>query len=100
MCGIAGLLCPVANEVSKDVLMPMGLSQQHRGPDHLGLLIQGNIGFIHNRLSILDLSPAGNQPFSDGKYALAFNGEIYNYRILRAELQANGIEMAGSSDTA
>ncbi|MGD0102195.1 MAG: asparagine synthase (glutamine-hydrolyzing) [Acidobacteriota bacterium] len=100
MCGIAGVLKPSGHEVSEDLLKQMGLVQQHRGPDNLGLLARGNLGLVHNRLSILDLSPAGNQPFFDGKHALVFNGEIYNYKLLRAELGAAGIEVTGSSDTA
>src|SRR5437879_12733858 len=78
----------------------MGSHQQHRGTDNLGVFSRGNLGLVHNRLSILDLSPAGNQPFFDDQHVLAFNGEIYNYKALSEELRRVGIEVSGSSDTA
>jgi asparagine synthase (glutamine-hydrolysing) len=58
-----------------------------------------NYGVAHTRLSILDLSPAGNQPFVDGQYSLVYNGEIYNYLDLRQELLDRGVELTGTSDT-
>ena len=65
---------------------------QHRGPDGEGHWIEGNIGFGHRRLSIIDLSPAGHQPMisSDHRYVLTYNGEIYNFRKLRIELEGKG----------
>lgn len=77
----------------------MGRVQQHRGPDSFGTAVAGNVGFVHNRLSIIDLSEAGNQPYRDGSHLLAFNGEIYNYAQLRTDLVRQGVQFAGGSDT-
>lgn len=74
-----------------------------RGPDGEGLWIapDGRAGFGHRRLSIIDLSETGTQPMvtPDGRYTIAYNGEIYNYRALRAELAAQGLTFVGESDT-
>lgn len=74
-----------------------------RGPDGAGLWIasDGRVGFGHRRLSIIDLSDAGAQPMAtpDGRYTIAYNGEIYNYRKLRAELTKEGVAFVGDSDT-
>ncbi|QQS47113.1 MAG: asparagine synthase (glutamine-hydrolyzing) [Acidobacteriota bacterium] len=83
MCGIAGI---IGNGWSHAELEAMVSSQRHRGPDATGTGMYGLVGFGHNRLSIIDLSPAGRQPMSGGRLHLVFNGEIYNYRELRAEL--------------
>ncbi|WP_372716710.1 asparagine synthase (glutamine-hydrolyzing) [Novipirellula sp.] len=87
MCGIAGIF---GNSVARDDLEAMVASQHHRGPDASGIYIDPaqTAGLGHNRLSIIDLSDAGSQPMSsaDGRYKIAFNGEIYNYVELRAEL--------------
>ncbi len=77
--------------------------QRHRGPDAEGVWLakENNLGLCHNRLSILDLSEAGNQPMhsSDGRFVVVFNGEIYNYRQLKQELQAKGASFRTHSDT-
>nr|WP_201767074.1 hypothetical protein [Rhodopirellula maiorica] len=87
MCGIAGIF---GNSVARDDLDAMVRSQHHRGPDASGVYIDParTAGLGHNRLSIIDLSDAGAQPMksADGRYQIAFNGEIYNYLELRAEL--------------
>lgn len=75
----------------------------HRGPDSQGTEwwpAHGS-GFAHCRLSILDLSPSGNQPMAspDGRYWIAFNGEIYNYREIRSELEAKGLQFRSTGDT-
>ena len=77
----------------------MGHTLAHRGPDNFGLFREGNFGCAHNRLSILDLSEAGNQPFSDDRYVLAYNGEIYNWKEMRTELEAEGVAFRSTSDT-
>lgn len=81
----------------------MGGALQHRGPDDGGVWVdaQAGIALAHQRLSILDLSPLGHQPMAstDGRYQLAYNGEIYNFAALRAELQARGATFRGHSDT-
>ncbi|MBV9081684.1 MAG: asparagine synthase (glutamine-hydrolyzing) [Acidobacteriaceae bacterium] len=87
MCGIAGVF---GERVAPSRLLAMVDSQRHRGPDSQAIYLDpsGVCGLGHNRLSILDLSPAGNQPMSDesGSLWIAFNGEIYNYIELRAQL--------------
>ena len=88
MCGIAGIFGGTATRVR---LQAMVKSQHHRGPDAVGIYLDptGTSGLGHNRLSIIDLSPAGHQPMSsyDGRLSIVFNGEIYNYLELRKELK-------------
>lgn len=103
MCGLAGYLCIPGAAPDSAALAASGVALAHRGPDDAGLFedrAQG-VGLAHTRLSILDLSPLGHQPMvsADGRVALVFNGEIYNFRELRAELEAGGIEFRGQSDT-
>ena len=74
---------------------------RHRGPDADGLWMEGQIGFGHCRLSIIDLSTAANQPMAtpDGQTVIIYNGEIYNFRELRKELEAEGCRFRTRSDT-
>jgi asparagine synthase (glutamine-hydrolysing) len=87
MCGISGI---VGKNWKRSQLSAMVSSQHHRGPDGSGTYVSpgGKAGLGHNRLSIIDLSPAGAQPManSDRRLRIAFNGEVYNYLELRAEL--------------
>lgn len=99
MCGIAGMLVASQGMLSEDVLRRMGTVQTHRGPDNMGILLTERCGFVHNRLSLLDLSPAGNQPMVYGDHVLVFNGELYNFRELRSELEARGVAFTSTSDT-
>ena len=88
MCGIAGIV----GDFNNYQLEAMLLSQHHRGPDATGTYIDGDFAALgHNRLAIIDLSPQSNQPFLDpvGRYVLVFNGEIYNYIELKAELKGH-----------
>ena len=98
MCGIAG-----STASQRSVLETMRGRLVHRGPDDQGLWQEeeGSIGFAHTRLAVIDLSAAAAQPMiSDcGRYVLAYNGEIYNYRELRAELEAEGQSFRSQSDT-
>ncbi|HME61752.1 MAG TPA: asparagine synthetase B, partial [Candidatus Binatia bacterium] len=73
----------------------------HRGPDRHGIYVDEGIGLVHTRLSLLDLHPRSNQPFWDshGRYCLVYNGEVYNYRELRSELEEQRIEFKTTSDT-
>jgi asparagine synthase (glutamine-hydrolysing) len=73
----------------------------HRGPDDRDVLTIGAATLGHARLSILDLSPAGHQPMGteDGRYWLSFNGEIYNFAVLRRELEARGARFRSATDT-
>ncbi|MGH9867807.1 MAG: asparagine synthase (glutamine-hydrolyzing) [Candidatus Polarisedimenticolia bacterium] len=101
MCGIDGL-CLLAHETPHpDLLARMTERMSHRGPDAQGLLQKGNIGLGHRRLKIIDLSEAANQPMSteDGLLSITFNGEVYNYRELRAQLQEMGETFRTQSDT-
>jgi asparagine synthase (glutamine-hydrolysing) len=86
MCGIAGI---IGEGIEKSEIDRMLVSISHRGPDARGIYCDRGYAVLgHNRLSIIDLSHAGNQPFSDptGRYHLSFNGEIYNYRELKLEI--------------
>ena len=102
MCGIAGYLGEVKHPI--DCLTKMADAISHRGPDNMGVWSDHNpsIGFAHSRLSILDLSSAGNQPMHSlsGNYVIIFNGEIYNHKSLRSELESiNQRNWLGHSDT-
>ena len=87
MCGVSGIIGDGWDRTQLDAMVAI---QHHRGPDDSGVYIgeNGTIGLGHNRLSIIDLTSAGHQPMPDGDGAawLVFNGEIYNYKELRAEL--------------
>ncbi len=76
-------------------------AQNHRGPDDRGTFSADGISLGHNRLSIIDLSPAGHQPMDvlGGRYTIVFNGEIYNFQELRQELQAKGYQFKSKTDT-
>jgi len=105
MCGIAGIhaYLDVAPRVDLGELVRMNERMVARGPDGSGLWVneEGRTGFGHVRLAIIDLSEGGAQPMhaSDGRLSVTFNGEIYNYRELRAELQGRGRVFRSESDT-
>ena len=101
MCGIAGLIDLSGDAVSPAILQRMTDAIAHRGPDGEGHWIEGPVGFGHRRLAIIDLSPGGHQPMisADHRYVITYNGEIYNFRELRAELQAAGYWFRSQSDT-
>ena len=97
MCGLAGFLSSPSAEGLADIprlLSQMGNALRHRGPDDSGTWLDkdAGMGFIHTRLSVLDLSPAGHQPMvsTSGRFLIAFNGEIYNHLELRELLEAAG----------
>lgn len=100
MCGISGSWSPA---IRPDALASSIRALSHRGPDGQGEYLDAVSGVMlgHTRLAIIDLSEAGHQPMlsDDGQVALTFNGEIYNYRELRAELEATGVVFTGHSDT-
>ncbi|MDJ1185068.1 asparagine synthase (glutamine-hydrolyzing) [Roseofilum casamattae] len=103
MCGIAGCLGYAERDRLEIVLTKMQQAIDHRGPDDRGIYISEDLqaGFAHTRLSILDLSPAGHQPMSinGDRYWITFNGEIYNFQELRADLIAKGIGFQSQTDT-
>jgi len=99
MCGIAGWLGILPD--NEDVAVRMAQALRHRGPDGRGIRSWSEATLIHTRLSIIDLSSAGAQPMAneDGTVWTVFNGEIYNHRELRYELEARGHVFKGRSDT-
>lgn len=105
MCGIAGLLAARDVGSAKAHVGTMLQALHHRGPDDSGIWSDDESGMVlgHRRLAILDLSPAGHQPMASagGRYHVAYNGEIYNFEALRAEIDATGRGPAwrGHSDT-
>jgi asparagine synthase (glutamine-hydrolysing) len=101
MCGITGLINLNGAPVSPVILQKMTDAIDHRGPDGEGHWIEGNVGIGHRRLSIIDLSPAGHQPMisADHRYILSYNGEIYNFRELRTELEAAGYWFRSKTDS-
>jgi asparagine synthase (glutamine-hydrolysing) len=83
MCGINGILhLQSQKKVDSRILTKMRDSLEHRGPDDKGLFIEKNIGLGHRRLSILDVTKAGHQPFlsDDERFVMVFNGETYNFK--------------------
>jgi asparagine synthase (glutamine-hydrolysing) len=101
MCGIAGLVNLDGAPVPPPVLQRMTDAIAHRGPDGEGHWIEGNVGLGHRRLSIIDLSPSGHQPMisADHRYVLTYNGEVYNFRELRLELEALGYWFRSKTDS-
>src|ERR1700742_832045 len=102
MCGIAGLSYPgVAKPVDPQRIQLMCDAIAHRGPDGSGIWTAPGIGLGHRRLAIIDLSDNGAQPMlsPDGGEAISYNGEIYNFREVRAELEAKGFTFRSESDT-
>ena len=101
MCGIAGIYNLDGAPAEHALLRRMATAIAHRGPDGEGVYADGPMGLAHRRLAIIDLSPAGQQPMvtADGRYALSYNGEIYNFQELRAELQALGRRFHSRTDS-
>jgi asparagine synthase (glutamine-hydrolysing) len=100
MCGIVGILKFNGESVRQDELESLNQALCHRGPDDEGYFIDGQVGLAMRRLSIIDLA-GGSQPMTspDGNLVIVFNGEIYNYRDIRKELQTLGYEFLTHSDT-
>jgi asparagine synthase (glutamine-hydrolysing) len=118
MCGIGGIVMRDGGTVRPDELKAMAQRLRHRGPDgcgfatftpgacvesarEAGALPAGSVGLVHLRLSIIDTTDGGWQPMrgADGRYAIVFNGEIYNFVELRAELERGGVVFRSASDT-
>lgn len=102
MCGIAGVIA--FTEEGKKQLDKIGdavATLRHRGPDGEGIFRGENVALGHTRLAIIDTSDAAAQPFTstDGKFTIVFNGEIFNYRELREELEKDGVKFRTESDT-
>jgi len=101
MCGIAGVVNLGSRSVGRSEVDSMVQRLLPRGPDHHAVKVQAHVGLGHTRLSILDLSERGNQPFetADGSGMLVYNGEIFNYVELREELEREGVEFRSETDT-
>lgn len=100
MCGLVAVI-EARGEIDAVALASMRDALAHRGPDAAAQWIEGGVGLGHRRLSIIDRSAEADQPMlsADGRYVLAYNGEIYNYIELREELRASGREFRTRSDT-
>ena len=106
MCGIVGFIDRRCRDDARSLeaaVLAMARTMRHRGPDDEGTWVdaQAGIALGHRRLSIIDLSPAGHQPMvsADGRYVMVYNGEVYNFRELRRELEAAGHTFRGASDS-
>lgn len=103
MCGIAGIIVADPSDLAVSDLGLLGQALRHRGPDGEGrwTSADGCIGLVHRRLAIIDTSALGDQPMhsADGRYTVVFNGEIFNFVELRAELKAKGALFRSESDT-
>ena len=102
MCGFTGII-DYNFKTTKDVLVKMTDTMTYRGPNDSGyeFFDQGSfqIGFGHRRLSILELSSLGHQPYLHNNLILAYNGEIYNFQEIKKELERDGVKFISNSDT-
>ena len=99
MCGFVGFTNKIDN--ANQVIENMMDTIRHRGPDAGGKYVDSDIALGHRRLSIIDVSEQGNQPLysQDGNLVLVFNGEIYNFRELRTELEQQGYQFQTQTDS-
>ena len=88
MCGIVGFLGHLDKQAREESVSHMVSTISHRGPDDEGILSVDDVTLGHRRLSVIDLSEAGHQPMisSDGRYAIVYNGEVYNFKDIKPEL--------------
>jgi asparagine synthase (glutamine-hydrolysing) len=106
VCGFAGLFDP-GHEASPEAIerqaQAMAAVLVHRGPDDQGSWSdpEGFVAFAHRRLAVVDISPTGHQPMTsaDGRWVINYNGEIYNFGVLRRRLESEGVAFRGTSDT-
>ena len=101
MCGIVGVVNADRTPVSNGYLKRMTDEIAHRGPDGEGQWAENNVGIGHRRLAIIDVTAAGHQPMisADHRFVLTYNGEVYNYKELRTELEAEGIWFRSQTDS-
>ena len=101
MCGISGIYYFMGEKVTRSLVKKITDPISHRGPDGEGIFVDHHCGLGHRRLAILDLSQAASQPMESfhGRYVITFNGEIYNYKELKKELENLGYKFKNQSDT-
>ncbi len=101
MCGIVGILNGDKEPASEVQIKRMTDAIIHRGPDGEGQYVWRNVGLGHRRLAIIDLSPAGHQPMQtqSKRYVITYNGEVYNYKQIRIELEAKGHQFHSNTDS-
>ena len=102
MCGIAGIVSSNPGLISNERLTAMGESLSHRGQDGDAVWVNDarEAGFSHRRLAIIDLSDAGKQPMHFlNRYTIVYNGEVYNYPELKADLEKKGYQFKSKTDT-
>jgi asparagine synthase (glutamine-hydrolysing) len=101
MCGVTGIFNLNGEQVEPATLRAMTEALVHRGPDGEGFFCEGPIGIGHRRLAVIDRSERADQPMRtpDGRYVLSYNGEVYNFRELRRELEAFGAHFRSNGDT-
>lgn len=101
MCGIVGVLSAEGDRVTPAAFDGWRDRLAHRGPDQAATFSDRGLYLGFRRLAILDLSPAGHQPMTtpDGRFTIVFNGQIYNFEALRADLEARGVRFRSRSDT-
>ncbi|MBN2406717.1 MAG: asparagine synthase (glutamine-hydrolyzing) [Elusimicrobia bacterium] len=100
MCGLAGIINIDREKADRKILADMQASIVHRGPDSRGSFVRGNVGLAHNRLAVIDPCRESDQPMViNGRYAIVYNGTVYNYRELREELKGRGCSFRTNSDT-
>ncbi|KTC95690.1 asparagine synthase (glutamine-hydrolyzing) [Legionella erythra] len=101
MCGIAGYIDLKGGAATRDILQKMTDAISHRGPDGEGYWLEDNVALGHRRLAIIDLSAAGSQPMVsiNQRYVLSYNGEVYNFRELRRELEQQGFYFRSNTDS-
>jgi asparagine synthase (glutamine-hydrolysing) len=101
VCGIAGYINSNGHPASARIVQAMTDAIRHRGPDGEGCWIEENVGIGHRRLAVIDLTPAGHQPMmsTNNRYVISYNGEVYNFKQLRIELEAKGYWFHSQTDT-
>jgi asparagine synthase (glutamine-hydrolysing) len=101
VCGIAGIFNLNGKAVAEKQIKQMTRSLAHRGPDGEDVFVDENLALGHRRLAILDVSPKGCQPMpsKNGEWVIVFNGCIYNFHLLKRELQAKGHSFVSTGDT-
>ena len=101
MCGLVGYLNASNEPASERLVQKMTAAIVHRGPDAEGSFVAKNLALGHRRLSIIDLSEAGTQPMtsSDGRFTIAYNGEVYNFKNIKEELKHAGYKFRSDTDT-